>query len=72
VKIGVWYEATLKENPKLKVIVQIRSEEVRKFYPNGDSFLTYEVIARNSSKYSRIVPENWDFRELSALEQELE
>jgi hypothetical protein len=71
-KVGVWYEARLKGNERLRIVVCRPSEEEVKHYTNGGSYVSYSVITVDGSRYGRIVPENWDFRELSALEQELE
>jgi len=74
VKVGVWYEAKNRGTGKIKVIVMRTSEEViKKLYDDKDGyFICYKVIVYGSSKSPcDIVEENWNFRELSPLEQEL-
>jgi hypothetical protein len=73
VKVGVWYEAKYKSG-KFKVTVMRTSEEViKKRYDAKDGhFICYKVTVYGGRKEPcDIVEENWNFRELSSLEQEL-
>lgn len=71
-KVGVWYEASLIGNIIKIIVMRISEDVVTKSYGDLRYFTCYKIVFYGSKKEPcDIVEENWNFRELSSLEQEL-
>ena len=73
-KVGVWYEVRNKIGNKFKVIVMRVSDDVIKkpYIDNSGYYICYKIQVYGSiNDPCDIVAENWNFRELTPVEQEL-